>query len=307
MKKIVASSLLKCGVFVGAVGSVLAFSSCGGGGGGGTTASSSLQTATLYLTDDASYYQAFYVTVKSVSLCLQTDQTCQNPVVLYSSQTGYTVNLTSLSNALFPLSTTNVLQGPYNRLIVNLSQTAYIVYNSQTYSATFASYENPNKPDTVNCSGSSCSIAFNGTIEPITLSSLTGFVVDFNLKGFDVSNTSSSVWTITDVDMSPITLSNQVNLSNYLYKIDGTVSSINSSTIVLNSDDKTFTISYTGATCYYISYQSQTQCSSITVGEEISVITPTNPNLSNTLSASAILVGDDMEGKGEMSTSNMSI
>jgi hypothetical protein len=215
--------------------------SCSGSGSTGTGASG---TVALYATDNLSDYQQVTATINKVTV-LNTGSGASCDVLT----TPTTINIANLSNVLQLLTAADCPAVPYNRLHIEFDRSVELMDSAGTQSScAFVSYkDNSNRPNVLDCKGTTCTMDINGAVN-VLVNHSNGLALDFKLKDFDIASFSTPSCSVT-MKVSPIHGQGFGHLG-YPERITGLVSSLTTSTHTfdLAKHHMVFHVVYSGIT-----------------------------------------------------------
>ncbi len=255
----------------------------------------------FYITDDpGDQFPSVQITIFDANLC--SDNDCQNTANLFHSDDGLTVDLAELDGILQYINDINVPDDTYNRLEIILDENAIIKDKDGVDHLAYFEPDtsNPNKANVVLCPENlpnRCLIRFNGAVQPFAMGK---FIVDFDLKGFEVASshctgiTDTNSWCITEVKMHPLTPEDMID--NLDFKVSGQVTVVTPDNFTVQGRSRSHTIVMNESTKCKINENDVIGASSclplIQVDMCLEIETSDDPALTNPLTAKEVETED---------------
>ena len=277
-----------------AVTLVLGFSafllySCGGGGGGGGNTSSA--AVGLYLTDDMSLFTQVTATINKVQV-LNTGSGASCDVLT----TPTAVDIAQLANVMQLVSVATCTAVPYNRIHIEFEKSVELTsaptgsVPGTTSVCSFVSYKNEgNQPNKLVCNGTTCTLDINGAVN-VLVNKPNKLALDFNLKEFDVDSFGTSSCSVT-MKVSPIHAVEMEQLG-HPEGVTGLISNLSTTdqTFTLTKGHSTFSVVYSGITTTQQPGLGNLLQRAETDGLRVMVMSSNIDFMTNTITASAIVV-----------------
>lgn len=228
--------------------STLILSSCGGSGNG------SSGTVGFYLTDDMSaYFTQVTATIDKVTF-INTGSGASCDVLT----TPTTMNIAELSDVMQLVNVSQCDAVPYNRIHIEFEKSVGLTSGpnwtvpNKTGVCSFISYKDQGaNPNTLNCSGTSCSLDVNGAVN-VLADQNNKLALDFNLKEFDVVGFGTASPCTVTMKVSPLHAVGMQARCNQGYRegTTGLISGLSTAdkTFALTRGGFTFTVLYSGIT-----------------------------------------------------------
>lgn len=214
---------------------------CGGGGGDSTSTSGSV---ILFATDDMSNHKQVITTINKVQFIKQGS----NGIACDVLTTPVSIDISNLSSIIQLINAVDCPSNIYNRIIIAFDKSIKLMNrDNKTETCALVSYKDKlNQSNSLQCDGSICSLDI---YEPVNIfaNQNNRFALDFDLKEFEVSDSSSANCSAT-LKVSPL---NDFQFDfkksgGYKEGVGGLILNLNTNAKTFNimKGNKTFTIDY---------------------------------------------------------------
>jgi hypothetical protein len=213
----------------------------GGRGGDSTLTSGSVA---LFATDEMSSHKQVIATIKKVQFIKQGS----NGIACDVLTTPVGIDISNLSSTLQLINAADCPSNIYNRILIAFDKSITLMNrDNKTETCSLASYkDNLNNSNSLQCDGSACSLDI---YEPVNIfaNQNSRFALDFDLKEFEVSNSSSANCSVT----LKVSALNDFQFDfkksiGYKEGVSGLILNLNTNAKTFNilKGNKTFTVDY---------------------------------------------------------------
>ncbi len=215
--------------------------SCGGGGGGAS--STPTGSVGLFMTDAPQTGDGFtQISALVNSVTLLNTGSGASCTVFSNAASPLEVNFADLSNVVELVKTSNCQAGSFNRIELGFSNAVGVSQGGLSNACAFISSGQPNQPNTMSCSGNTCTMDINGAVNSIqVLANKNNQVgLDFDLRHSTVTGFGTSACTVA-LTVSPLDASG-LNGKGFPSSVSGTISAAVGNTVTINTGTRYFTI-----------------------------------------------------------------